>query len=411
MPSTEVARSFLVKGRIGAKFILQVINNPSSSSDMTKYYNFTSNTFTAGHNSKDNNLKVTLTSSSYRGNILFPSGGGSYVVKLLPENGAVTKNMSNIITRNIEKQTGTATITFAPATTNTANYQTLPTVTSAGSISDTAQVDYSWLVKNASTDAGGFGLKYTLSSDIEIDDTFFYYQTTHAISTNTQGDGEDSNEITVADTTGLSIGMQLYYHKATTAPATKDGTAVTDLTVTITNITTLDDNSGTVTFNTEVAFEDGETMTLRAYGVNNIEKATGILLNINIVNFSAKKLTKTLRTDVSASQTIALTDTHGISGGNTISYTGLGVDNSANNRVNVVTPDCPDLSSSGALDNDGQMTVELAQTLEQGTVLTFIDIFNEVTFSSSLTVLKYPTGNKTINLDLDKILTPGVSGS
>ena len=46
MPSTVVSRRLIVNGSIGASFVLQIINNPTSSSAMTKYYNFISTRWT-----------------------------------------------------------------------------------------------------------------------------------------------------------------------------------------------------------------------------------------------------------------------------------------------------------------------------------------------------------------------------
>ena len=71
-------------------------------------------------------------------------------------------------------------------------------------------------------------------------------------------------------------------------------------------------------------------------------KIKNIYYNIDAVvefgdaSVKAPLLTKTIRADVSDIQTLTLTDTHGISGGNTISYTGVDVNNESNNRVNVV---------------------------------------------------------------------------
>ena len=144
--------------------------------------------------------------------------------------------------------------------------------------------------------------------------------------------------------------MELFYHKATTTPVNVAGEDLSSK-VFITGIT---QGLGEVviTFNVKVAFENGETMTLRAYGAGNIYLNTGVILQVGKTSIEAKPLTKEVRADSAggSSQTITLNNTHGISGGNTISYIGLGVDNSSSNNVNVVTPDCPDLTSSGALD-------------------------------------------------------------
>ncbi len=411
LPNTETSREFLVKGKIGAEFTIIALQDGT-----LKYYNFEDNIFEFGHTSKSN-LSISLKSSTYKNSIIFPSGGGTYVIKLLTHHGTSAKNNSGAISRNIEKQSTTSQITFGPATVNTANYQTLPTTNSSGNINDSTSVDYSWTVLNASTDAGGFGLKFhdniggvdypALKADHAdiafINDSIFYHQITKAIVTNVAGDGVDSQKITVADTSDLSIGMELFYHKGTTTPVDSSG-AVTGCV-----IQTIETSTGTVVFNKEVAFENTETMTLRAYGATNISYATGIELEVSNVILEEETLVKTVRGDVSGTN-VTLVDTHGISGGLTIGYTGLGVNNSSSNLVNVVTPDCPDPSDS-SLDNDGQVTVQLAQELSDGTELTFLNVYKQIIIKGNIKINKYPTANKTINLDLDKILTPGVSGS
>ena len=49
MPAAITSRRITINGEIGAKFTLQVINNPTSSSAMTKYYDFPTQTFVDGH--------------------------------------------------------------------------------------------------------------------------------------------------------------------------------------------------------------------------------------------------------------------------------------------------------------------------------------------------------------------------
>jgi len=408
MSSGEVSRTFTVKGKVGAKFFIVALQDAT-----LKYYNFETDTFDLGHAPKSN-LSITLNSNVFKGQLTFPDGAGNYVVKLLTTAGTLVKNGSSVISKTIEKQGTAATITFSPATVNTANYSTFPTSTSQGSITDASKISYKWTINNASTDAGGFGLKHVDITGVDQaygkgvlalnPESYFYIQATKAIVTNGMGDGVDSFSVSVADTTGISIGMELFYHKTTVTPVTSSGAAVTGCV-----IIGIDKDSGKITFSKEVAFEDGETMTLRAYGTKAMYFASGVKFDFSEISVFSELLVKTVRAGGSGT-TINLTDTHGISGGNTISYVGLGVDNSSANSVNVVTPDCPD-PSDGTLDNDGQITVQLSQTLTQGTLLTFKGCFKEVVIKGEVKVDSHPTSDTTINLDLDKILTPGVSGS
>lgn len=418
------SREFTVKGKPDSEFIIFVVDGGTS-----KYYNFETDLFELGHTSK-NNLKIKMPSSSlYRRVISFPSGGGTYVIKLIAEDGTFVKVNKKIISKNLEKQSNTKTITLKPATLNTSNYSTFPTSASTGSANQSADLSGSFLIENASTDAGGFGLKINETNFAELTirtdsglrgtilrsvfDSCWYTQFDKDIIVNTVGDGLDSNTVTAANSDGISVGMELFYHKTTATPVNAAGDAVES--VLITNV-----EEGlsevTITFNKSVAFENGATMRLRAYGAKNIYYNTGVKLSVNSVcTITAPTLFKTVRADsdgdLTPSTTVTLNDTHGISGGNTISYTGLNVDNSSNNRVSVVTPDCPDLTSSGALDNDGAITVQLAQTLKKGTSLLFRGIYNQFTMTFNATIDKHPESNTDVLFDLDKIITVGVSGS
>ena len=407
MPTARTPRQFIVAGDKGAEFEIIVLQNPSSSSAQTLYYDFFDSAFAAGHNDLHNNLKVKLSSLNYIGNIIFPAGAGDYVIKLITINGTELSNSSSsVITKNITKAASDTTVTFAPGSADTTYYQTLPTATSIGAVSDTGTVNFSFSVLNSTTDAKSHGFKLTSTDTITFDSTFWYFQTTENVADNPEGDGEDSVKVTVADTTDLCVGMELKYHKGTTVPTNKAGSAV-GATI-ITAIGTAADTSGNyiITFSQAVAFEDGETMTFRAYGTSLINDAIGLNFTPGNVNKSLTILTKTVEarggvteaTDGSSAN-IALPNTLGIGVG--FSYSGFGVNNESSNLITGVTPDG---DGSG---NDGLMVVGLAQVLRVGTVLTFNDTFKQIDLTGVITISQYPSANKTINLDLDKILTVG----
>ena len=196
--------------------------------------------------------------------------------------------------------------------------------------------------------------------------TLFYYQTTKTISQNLLGDGVNSAKIVLSDVTDLSIGTQVYYHKGTTAPTS---------TVKILDI---DTGSKTVAFDNEVAFEDGETITFRAYGTKTIFTAIGLKLEMSSIKIIDQAgVSKTIRNDVSNSTTLELNNTLGIPGGNVVSISGADVDNSAPNTVTSVTPD----PTGGT--------------------------FTSITFVGFIVVTQFPDSDKEINLDLDQLLTTG----
>jgi hypothetical protein len=402
MPTARTPRQFIVAGDKGAEFEIIVLQNPSSSSAQTLYYDFFDSAFAAGHNDLHNNLKVKLSSLNYVSNIIFPSGGGDYVIKLITINGTELSNSSSsVITKNITKAVSDTTVTFAPGSADATYYQTLPTATSIGAVSDTGTVNFSFSVLNSTTDDQSYGFKLANVDMFTFGSGFWYFQTTENVADNPAGDGEDSLTVTIADTADLCVGMELKYHKGTTVPTNKAGSAVG-----ATLITAIDTSTKIVTFGKPVAFEDGETMTFRAYGPTIINDAIGLNFTPGNVNKSPRILTKTVEarggvteaTDGSSAN-IALPNTLGIGVG--FSYSGFGVNNESSNLITGVTPDG---DGSG---NDGLIVVGLAQALRDGTVLTFNDTFKQIDFDGVITISQYPSANKTINLDLDKILTVG----
>lgn len=390
MPNGTTVRDFVVNGEIGATFVVIVLQVGTQ-----KYYDFTISEFENGHDS-NSNLIVTLSQKKYRNNIIFPEGSGDYVIKLIPLESTTTQ--ADVISKSITKLGTNSTVTFTLATNNSVNYATFPTTDSTGSVDATSSVSFNWDVVNwnGAADAGSYGFKVDEDRPV-IPEAYWYFTTAENVADNPAGDGEDSGTITVADITDLGVGTELYYHKNTTVPTNKAGSAVGT-----TFITAIDPETKTITFSREVAFEDGETMTFRAYGRKAIDYAIGVNLQFNSTTLTTTLLTQTVRADSSASTTIGLNDTLGISGGSTITYKGFNVNNTANNRVvSVATPDPNGVASDGAI------TVELAQTLRAGTVLTFLQVYKTVNLTGSITVNKYPTSNRSIYFDIDRIITVG----
>ena len=396
MPTAITSRVFSVTGGKNAKFKIIALQNPSSSSTHTLYYDWKSQAFESGHNDVNNDLVVSLSGGTYTNNINFPSGGGEFVIKLIPLNGTKIRNSrGGIITKTISKASANTTLTFAPRST-TSNYATQPTMQSTGTVDSVNIAEFNWDVENISNDTHGFGLRLT-GLYRSINENAFYFETTEDVVQNTVADGADSTRITVTSTANLSIGMELIYYKGTTAPENNAGSAVG--TTTITKIGTEANSAGKfeITFSQRVGFDEGETMTFRAYG-STMEDAIGLDMSFQggFVAVSPTILTKTVRTDAS-SDTINLNGTYGIAGGNLIKYTGVGVNNSSANAVTSVS------ASSTA----GSITVQLAQTLSAGTVLTFPGCHKIINFTGSFRIFKYPTANQNIYLDLDKFITVG----
>lgn len=387
MPAAETSRNFIVNGESGAKFLMYIVQGGT-----LKYYDFLDSTFELGHNNKHNNLEVTMSGANYYGNIIFPSGAGPYTIKLLAGDGTeVEGSNKHIISQSIDKQSANAIITLTPVTTNTSNYATFPTTTTAGALTDQAKITFDWDITNATTDAGGFGLRLT-GAYKEINEKSWYFTTTDTVDgAISPGDANGGLKVQVDDLTDIGVGS---YISAVSA-GSLSGTPT---------ITAIDTDTKTLTLNEKQTFADGITLTFIARGISAIQNAIGTLIELGgYLTVTPTTLTQSVRANVSASTTVTLSDTQGVAGGNVIYYTGVGVNNTSNNRITSVTPD------PGGGDEDGLMVVELAQTLTAGTVLTFIGCHKVINFTGEMKITGYPSANKTIYLEIDPFITVGAA--
>ena len=393
MSNIPQSRRYTVSGDIGASFTIVALQNPSSSSAHTLYYDFVSTAFESGHNNEHNNLNITLTSRTYRGSIDFPDGGGEFVIKLIQTNSDKT----NIISKSISKVSTVTTLTFQAETSNTNSYETFATATSKGVLGTSGSVSFDWAITNKKTDANGFGLLQNTSTTFEelnlanessiitqIENAWYFKATDTvdgAITSATQFKVDDLTDIVVGMViTGVSSGS------LTGEPF----------------ITSIDAGDKTITINSAQTFADGITLTFKAYGRSNIQNAIGAVFTFNAVTITPTVLTKAVRTDVSSSTSIDLVDTYGIAGGDLVTYKGADVDNSGSNKVT-------EIATADVDGSNGVITVERAQLLAQGVVLTFIGSFAIINFSGNITINSYPNANRTINFDIDKFLSVGAA--
>jgi hypothetical protein len=386
MPTEVTTRSFTVSGDIGSEFILYVVQDGT-----IKYYDWVDKSFELGHNDKNNNLKITLGGSNHNGVIKFPSGGGAYIIKLVALPGTeVQGSNKHVISKSITKQAANLVVTFKAATANTANYATFPTSTSTGGSNSVDNLNFNWDIVNASTDAGGFGLRLTGPTEV-ISGRFWYFTTTDTV----DGAITSSTTVVVDDLTDIVAGMVI------------SGVSSGSLAGTPT-ILSIDTATKKLTLNEAQTFADGITLTFKAIGSTAIKTAIGLdVIFTNYPTVTPTTLTQVVRTDsdgdLTPSTTITLLDTHGVAGGDLISYSGVRVNNSASNLITSVTPD------PGGGDGDGSMVVELTQVLEAGTVLTFNSVHKTINFVGNIVVRSYPDANRTIYLDLDQLITVGAA--
>ena len=385
-------RSLSMQGDVGAQVVIQVVSSTN------KFYNFVTSSFESSFNTKSK-LEVTLTSTNFSRLIHFPAGSSvKYFVIVSPKPYTDTVISGGVYVEEIGSISD-STITFALITDNTAKYASDPviantTTTGSPSASTSKIVNISGTINNATTDNDSQGL-FVLSG-ASLNNNSFQFDTTKTISSNPSGDGVAGARAILSDVTDLVVGMRLIFHKGTTAPSST------------TVIQAIDTELKQVIFSTSVPFEDGETMTLRAFGLSLAASAIGasIALNSSSIDPGRPEITTNVRAGGSGT-TINVTSTQGIPGGSKARFTGIGVDNSSTNNVNVVTPD-PD-----GTDGDGVITCDLSQSLTVGTKLTFTSespkevLTTAATFNAQLTVTQFPQTNKTINIRIDDFITPG----
>ena len=406
MPQARTTKPFSVNGSVGAEFEIIVLQNPSSSSSHTLYYDWKDKTFEAGHNDLNNNLKVKLTSSIYNNSITFAegaSGGGEYVVKLIAINGTTLPNANkNVISKTLSKQTTDSVITLTlDSISNSNKYLTQPSTSLTGAVGSSATLSFSLTAENSRDDAhsNGFFVKESSISSVAGIDKQIYHKATGTVNGATTG----SVEVKVDSLTGIGVGSQIISISSGTLNGQPYVSAIDTETKTLT--------MGAV----EQTFSDGITLNFKAIGTTAIFSATG--LQLGDVSFSASivdRVTTTVRTAPSNSTTINVGNTRGIRAG--VPYFGLNVDNKGSNLVRgVTTPDPADANNT--IDEDGVIEVGRAQSLIVGTVLSFgdgnggpEDVFKSAVFEGSLGITTIPSSNVNLYLDLDQILTPGSAG-
>jgi len=393
LPAEGGQRYYTITGTVGAQLMLQVVTSEGL------LYNFENKTFIAEASSSEHINSITIgVGGTYSGLISFPSGATTTYSVIMLTGGFDTTIGNSTRKSSITKivQNSNVTLTLAVATATAARYSSDPAssnITSVGAKATASSVVVNpvYTIVNASSDAQGFGFSNpTIGSSFSGED-LWYFETTETV------DGavsSSSNLAVVDDLTDLVVGMELTYITGTTAP----GAATT--------ITAIDINSRTLTLSRNQALSDGATMTFRAYGSALINNAIGCGLSIGTINYEqGDSVITTVRTDPGGSVVIPVNGTYGIG---TNSVTGVFVkapgirrDNSGDKvfSVNSVS------SSAGEItvgDNDAGTTGD-QQTLPVGLPVTFSSHV-KAKLNTTITVTSYPGANRTINLDLDKIV-------
>jgi len=405
LKAEAIGRVLNVNATSNARYTVRV----SRSSD-TNLYNFDTDAFAAeSSNSNFNGV------GSQQIAISFPAAasGDTYTINVFSTNGAEILGSANKLFKSIVlEQVGNSQITFIATGTNFTN-TTIGTSTGstidsfAASSTPTVVMNEKQITVPSSADDFGFFITSTTSdlNNGEWDTGAFYWQTTEAIVTNPAGDGVASSTVTVADLTGLVVGMTLVYHKGTTAPSVP-GTTISDI-----NISTK-----TITFSARNAFEESETMTFRAFGPTLIKKAISIGFSITDPTIRLEQTTTSIddeiTSNVAAGGDINVNGTTGIGVGATIRMRGLNKSSSAS----ACTVTAVDNSANGggitggALQlGNGQLEASSDRPIRTKTKIYIDGSSNKVFLNGTINISRYPAANQNIYIDMSKITTIGQS--
>ena len=394
LQEAALSRQYRVDGEKDAEFILQIFNKNQ------QFYNFKTKSFSATFTSTSS-LNVKMKGNSHAGSISFPANGSgdTYTILLLTPPDKDTEltfasgkySYSTTITQVVN-----TVLTFTPVTANSESYETFAdsgsenitsTVSPVSTTTVTKALDWDFVNTN-DDDAQGFGLRL-IRQPIDTD---WYFTATETV----DGAVSSGTKVTVDDLTDLVTGMYI----TAVSGGSLSGTPVVTAVNTVTK---------TLTISSAQTFADGITLTFQARGGNVIKKAIGADIdfstwNSDVISATSAKLTQIVRTDAN-STTITLKDTYGVSGGGFVKVSGANVINTSANTVQTVTADV------GGGGGDGLVVVQVAQVAAQGTLLYFEGSAKTVTIANNIVINKQPSSNRTIYLNLDNFITPGVSGS
>ena len=390
-----------VTGDSDAIFSAQV----TRSSD-NRFYNFTTKTFVAATTSQSR-LK---NQSPGTFNLAIPAAasGDTYTIIIMAEphyNTALSIG-NGIRHATTVTQKGNATITFAALGEGTLLSTAIGTSTGSAvdSFSTTGSPivimrDLQLNIQAAAADYGFFIT--TTNNDINLNNgtwnsNALYWSTTENNSGGTSG---SSNQVVVADLTGLAVGLELTYITGTTAP----GSATT--------ITAINTSTKTLTLSRNQAITDGHTMTFRAYGPKLIRNAIGIGLSLRNPTVTLGQTTSTihaeLTSDIAEGGDIEIKSTQGIGKGATIRMRGVKKDSETG--ACIVGGVGGSVTQGSITLTNGEIEASSDRPIRAGTKIYIDGSSNKIYLSGTIVVNKYPDANQNIYVDTNKILTVGTN--
>jgi hypothetical protein len=292
-------------------------------------------------------------------------------------------------------------------------------------------VDLTKTLTNTSSDANGFGLRITdtfdSEQDIFIDKTYTLLE-----------QADDAFQYKLDTVEGLTQGAELVGRSGGSLDTT--GAVITPLSpgggdaLQFPDLVTTGVGASSVAVNMNVEqnlnLPPGEILTFRIRGLTNIKTAVGLDFTLNLLDITQKikndtdsfnnptshpdalTVSKTTSSVTGSGATIALNGTYGISGkdsANEITTTMRGYNITSGTGVVHVSS----VSSSGG----EVLAASSVGAIPSGATITFIGSSQTVPLSLAdgtkfqATINTFPNQDLTVNIDLDKFITPGINPS
>jgi len=415
LSKNKTIRRLSILGDVGAVFSVYVTNEDNH------YYNFETKTFTS--TAYRLLQKEILDEEGYFIPITFPlvTDPDEYNVYVYAESHFETSFVDSLSTSLIYKVPNFSIETNANGSLKypSSIYQYLDITTTISllhSDSDIVEPSNYTFVKPKSTDFKNIGNKLALESPnntTTLDWTIPINNSDHALTILAQPDeshfytttqkivnGATSSSATVIldDIKGLRVGMEIT-HKVENVGVEDDTVALSTEAI----IRGVNAKAKTLTLSNAQSFENDSTLTIQAYGLQNVKNIYGADIELSDMKYALATVTNNdtggatdfnvktqIKTQWSSSTSVDVDSTRGIKAGNTISMTGL--DQAL--TVSSVT-DADTFVASGTN----------ATTIPVDTDIYFTGSSDTSSLTGTLTFLKSAHTSFTLTLDLNKIIT------
>ena len=415
LPTTSTTRRIEINGDDGAVFNMQI------NSSAGRYYDFKTETFAANYTSSSTLSNVRI-QGKYTRSIIFPAAasGDTYTISIYASphfdtemNTGGTQQKTQVLWKEtINQHVGNKTITFTwqvhplSPTLNLTGLGNLAQSTGSANArytdSNAPTISFDGISDFKTNAVAGTGLKLLAESPRNVNefgDEVLYWETGNYTA---NGGGTGSTSLVLTSVDDLAVGMQVSYINSVYQSELRQ-------------ITEINYSTKTLTLDGVETWSDTHVIKFRSYGSSLINKTAGLTLaSSSYIAYAALKepLVLTLRGDIAASQTdIPVNGTDGAGVGATVR--GRVINNNSSTSACTIT------EVSGHASN-GSITIANGETFaaDSGTNIHVYGTNHTATIKQTasdkgrssgdgIKILRYPTSNTTIYIDLNKIFAPG----